>query len=121
MSESTRVLAPGVLPARCFSRLCNQVRALVAAHDLNLVKVAVETVAAEMDSPPRKVRLGDLYRLARDERGNTAVELCLIFAGIALPCILGGEKIGPLLLAWLHHVDSSITTAQALLAALGAH
>jgi len=114
-----RVIAPGVLPARCFSRLCNQVRALVAAHDLNLVKVAVETVAGEMENPPRKVTLGDLYRLARDERGNTAVEMCLILALAGLPALAGMQLVAPKLMAWLQHLDSSIAAGRVLLSTLG--
>jgi len=136
-----------VVPKATFDKLCATVRKLIEESDGtgNLLIVATasvlsergdKVVARELDHVAAQALgaaitgrpavipmpgrwIPTLRRIVSDTRGVVAVEYAMILAGIGVPALLGARHLAPVLMAWLQHLDTSIATAQALLATLG--
>lgn len=54
-----------------------------------------------------------------DTKGVAAVEFALLLAALAPVCIMGGETLGPPLLAWAQQIHADVIAAKDLAAQLG--
>ncbi|HTV31107.1 MAG TPA: hypothetical protein VMF32_25460 [Xanthobacteraceae bacterium] len=67
----------------------------------------------------RAVLLSDMLPdFSADEAGTVALEFGLICSALAIPCVVGGELLGPALLQWATHLQAVVAQAQTLLATL---
>ena len=90
----------------------------ILADALSKCLMNLPSPAGRAEQPQAFLPKSMARKLAGDERGNTAVEFALCSL-LVIPCILGGQLIGPALLAFASNLSAQIATAQSLLTCAG--